>query len=339
MRAIVLRAHGGPEVLRLAEIPDPVPGPEEVLVDVAAAGCNRADLAQREGRYPQPGPAPEHEVPGLEFAGTVRAVGARVLRHRPGDRVCGLLPGGGYAEAVVTHERMALPTPEGLTDAEAAAIPEVFLTAFDALFAQAGLRPGEALLVHAAGSGVGTAAVQLGCWVGAAVYGTARSEDKCRRVEALGAVLAVDTRDPGTDFASAVAAARGGRGVDVVLDLVGGPYLARNLRALEPLGRMVVLSTVGGRSAEIDLGLVMGRRLHVTGSGLRARGIEEKIALTLAFERQALPAFGGPRPTLRPVVDRVVPWTDAPEAHRILEANAAFGKVVLEVGGARAAAG
>lgn len=332
MRAIVLRAHGGPEVLRLAEIPDPVPGPEEVLVDVAAAGCNRADLAQRQGHYPQPGPAPEHEVPGLEFAGTVAAVGPRVQRHRPGDRVFGLLAGGGYAERVVTHERMALRTPEALSDAEAAAIPEVFLTAFDALFPQAGLRAGEALLVHAAGSGVGTAAVQLGTWAGAAVYGTARSEAKCRRVEALGAALAIDTSDPEADFPGAVAAARGGGGVDVILDLVGGAYLARNLRALEPLGRVVVLSTVGGRTAEIDLGLLMGRRLVVTGSGLRARGIEEKVALTLAFERQALPAFGGPRPALRPVVDRVVPWTHAAEAHRLLEAAAAFGKVVLDVG-------
>ncbi len=337
MRAIVLTAHGGPEVLRISRAPDPIAGPEDVLVEVRAASVNRADLAQRQGHYPQPGPAPAHEIPGLDFAGTVCAVGPRALRHRVGDRVFGLLAGGGYAEKVAVHERMAMPTPPALSDEQAAALPEAYLTAFDALFAQAGLRPGEAVLVHAIGSGVGTAALQLGRWAGATVYGTARSADKCRRAEAMGAAFAVDMAAPGADFAAAVSAANAGRGVDVVLDLVGAGYLARNLAALAPRGRMVTLATVGGRHAELDLGVVMAKRVRLTGSGLRGRGIEEKIALSQAFERQALPAFGPPDGAvparLWPVVDRVLPWTEAAEAHRVLEAGEAFGKVVLRVGG------
>jgi NADPH2:quinone reductase len=287
MRAIVLQDHGGPEVLRIAEIPDPVPGPEEVLVEVRAAGVNRADISQRQGTYPQPGPLPAHEIPGLEFAGVVAAAGPRVQRHRPGDRVCGLLVGGGYAEKVAVHERMAMRTPDRLSDEEAAAIPEVFLTAYDALLQQAALRAGESVLVHAIGSGVGTAALQLARDAGACVFGTARSEEKCRRALEMGA-------------------------------------------ALGSLGRMVVLATVGGRHAEIDLGMLMHKRLRVMGSGLRARGIEEKVALTAAFERLALPGFAAGR--LRPVVDRILPWTEAGEAHRALEAGEAFGKVVLRVG-------
>lgn len=331
MRAIVLRQYGGPEVLRVMEAPDPTPGPEEVLVGVRAAGVNRADLAQREGRYPPPGPRSQNEVPGLEFAGVVVAAGERVERHRVGDRVFGLLPGGGYAQRVATHERMAMPTPDALSDEEAAAVPEVFLTAYDALHAQIGLRAGESVLVHAIGSGVGTAALQLAREAGARVYGTARSAAKCTRAMEMGCALAVDMRDADQDFAASVVAANGARGVDAVLDLVGGAYLGRNLSAMGPLGRMVVLALVGGRTAEIDLGLLMGKRLCVMGSGLRARGIEEKIALTQAFERLALPRFaaGG----LRPVVDRVLPWEDAPEAHRALAASEVFGKVVLRIGG------
>lgn len=337
-RAIVLASHGGPEVLRISEAPDPVPGPSDVLVVVRAAGVNRADLAQREGHYPPPGPPVRHEIPGLEFAGTVRSVGSQVQRHRVGDRVFGLLPGGGYAEAVATHERLAMPTPAGLSDEEAAALPEAFLTAFDALFSQAGLRPGESLLVHAIGSGVGTAALQLGRWAGATVYGTARSPKKCRQAMAMGAALAVPTGEGAGDFVAALEAARGGRGIDVILDLVGGSYLAANLAALGPLGRMVTLATVGGRRAEVDLGLVMAKRLHLTGSGLRGRGVEEKIALTQAFERQALPAVApggadGATTGLHAVLDRVLPWTEAAQAHRILDAGQAFGKMVLRVDG------
>jgi NADPH2:quinone reductase len=207
MRAIVLQDHGGPEVLRIAEIPDPVPGPEEVLVEVRAAGVNRADISQRQGTYPQPGPRAAHEIPGLEFAGVVAAAGPRVQRHRPGDRVCGLLVGGGYAEKVAVHERMAMRTPDRLSDEEAAAIPEVFLTAYDALLQQAALRAGESVLVHAIGSGVGTAALQLARDAGACVFGTARSEEKCRRALELGAALAVEMRQGDRDFAATIVAA------------------------------------------------------------------------------------------------------------------------------------
>ena len=329
MRAIVLQQHGGPEVLRIREVPDPAPGPEEVLVDVRAAGVNRADISQRQGHYPQPGPAPAHEIPGLEFAGVVAAVGERVTQHRVGDRVFGLLVGGGYAEKVVTHERMAMRTPEGMSDADAAGIAEVFLTAYDALFAQAGLRAGESVLVHAVGSGVGTAAVQLAVDAGATAFGTARSAEKCRRAVEMGAAFAAHVREEDPDFAATIVAANSGRPVDVILDLVGGAYLGRNLAALGMLGRLVVLSTVGGSRAEVDLGVMMRKRLRVMASGLRGRGLEEKIALTAAFERLALPRFGTGR--LRAVVDRVVPWTEAAEAHRAIEAGEAFGKVVLAI--------
>jgi NADPH2:quinone reductase len=328
VRAIVLHRYGGPEVLEVAQAPDPAPGPEEVLVRVRAAGVNRADLLQRQGRYPPPGPAPAVEIPGLEFAGEVVAAGPRVQRHRPGDRVFGLLAGGGYAELVAVHERLAMPTPPALTDEEAAAVPEAYLTAWDALFAQAGLRAGEVVLVHAVGSGVGIAALQLALGAGATVFGTSRSEDKCRRAMELGAALAVFLPGGEGDFAGPILRA-GGRPPDVILDLVGGAYLERNLQALAPLGRLVVLSTVAGARAPIDLGLLMRRRLRILGSTLRARAPEEKMALVAAFERLVLPQLAAGR--LRPVLARVLPWTEAAEAHRCLEADAVFGKVVLRV--------
>jgi len=330
MRAYVLRAYGGPEVLRLSEAPDPVPGPDDVLVAVHAAGVNHGDTAQRQGRYPPPEPRPPRGIPGLEFAGEVLATGDRVRRHRVGDRVFGLLPGGGYAERVATHERLALAIPEGMPWTDAAAIPEVYLTAYDALFRQAGLRAGEAVLIHAVASGVGTAALQMALAAGATVYGTSRSSEKCRRALGMGAAAAVDMGDGAWDFAATIVAAHAGRPVDVVLDLVGGAYLARNLAVLGTGGRMVTLALKGGARAEVDLGLVMARRLRLSGSTLRPRPIEEKIALTVEFERLMLPLFGAER--LRAVVDRVLPWTEAAEAHRLIEDSALVGKVVLEVG-------
>jgi putative PIG3 family NAD(P)H quinone oxidoreductase len=328
VRAYVLSTYGGPEVLSLSETPDPEPGPEEVLVAIRAAGVNNSDLAQRAGHYPPPPPRPSVEIPGLEFAGEVVATGSQVLRHRPGDRVCGLLPGGGYAERVVTHERMAMPVPAGMSWVEAAAIPEVYLTAYDALFLQADLQPHEQLLVHAIASGVGTAALQLALVTGATVYGTSRSADKCRRVREMGAAAVIEMSDPDRDFPQALLAASGGRAMDVVLDLVGGAYLGRNLAALATRGRMVTLALKGGARAELDLGLVMAKRLRLSGSGLRARPLEEKIALSGAFARRCLPLFPS---RLHPVVGAVLPWTEAAEAHRLLEASAVVGKVVLEV--------
>lgn len=330
MQAMVLTSYGGPEVLRPSTAPDPVPGPDDVLVAVRAAGINHGDTAQRQGRYPPPEPRPAVEIPGLEFAGTVLAIGERVRRHQVGARVFGLLPGGGYAERIITHERLAMPVPEGLSWEEAAAVPEAYLTAFDALFAQAGLRLGEALLVHAVTSGLGIAALQLALATGARVFGTSRSAEKCRRARAMGVTAAVEMADATTDFAASVAAANDGRGMDVVLDLVGGGYLARNLAVLAPGGRMVTLALKTGARAELDLGLLMGKRLHLLGSTLRPRPIEEKIDLTIQFERRILPLLAAG--TLRPVLDRVLPWEQAPEAHRLIEASALVGKVVLRVG-------
>lgn len=329
-QAHVLTAYGAPEVLRLSAAPDPEPGPDELLVAVRAAGVNHGDTAQRQGRYAPPEPRPAVEIPGLEFSGEVLATGPRVRRHRVGERVCGLLPGGGYAERVVTHERLAMRLPGALSWEQGAAIPEAYLTAFDALFAQAELRPGEALLIHAVASGVGLAALQLAQAAGARVFGTSRQAVKCRRAEDLGATATVEVGRPETDFAAPIIAANGGRGVDVVLDLVGGAYLGRNLAVLAEGGRMVTLALKAGARAELDLGVVMAKRLRLSGSTLRPRPIEEKIALSTDFERRILPLFAAG--TLRPVLDRVLPWEQAAEAHRLIEAGALVGKVVLRVG-------
>lgn len=327
MRAVVIESYGGPEVLRVAEVPLPEPAPDEVLVRVHATAVNRADLLQRRGRYPAPGPRPAFEIPGLEFAGVVERVGARVADVRPGERVMGILPGGGYAEYVATPAGMLLPVPEALSLEEAAAVPEVFLTAYDALFRQAGLRIGEAVLVHAGGSGVGTAATQLARAAGADVFTTVGSPEKALRSQALGAQLAlVRERD---DWVAAVREATGGRGADVVLELVGGAHLARDLEALAVGGRVVVIGTMGGAEATLPLSALMARRARVVGTVLRARSREEKVALTQEFRRTALALLA--RGVLRPVVDRTFPLAQAGEAHRYMEANRNFGKVVLTV--------
>lgn len=323
MRAVVIREPGGPEVLEVREVPVPEPGPGEIRVRVAAAGVNRADLLQRRGGHPAP-PGWPRDIPGMEFSGVVEAAGAGVTRWRHGDAVMGILGGGGYAECVVTHEDAALAVPPGMAVEAAGAVPEVFLTAFDAVVLQERLQAGETLLVHAVGSGVGTAAVQLGRMVGATVLGTSRSADKLRRTGELGLHHAIAG---GEGWADAVLGATGGRGADVILDLVGGPYLAGNQRVLAPGGRLIVVGVTGGSTAQIDLRALMTRRASLRGTVLRVRPLEEKIALTRAFEEQALRGFTSG--VLRPVVDRVLSAGDAPEAHRLLEANATFGKVLL----------
>jgi len=323
MRAVVIREPGGPEVLVVEERPLPLPGPGEVRVRVSAAGVNRADLLQRRGQYPTP-PGWPADIPGMEFSGTVDATGPDVSRWRAGDPVMGIIGGGGYAEYVVTHEAAVLPVPEGLTSEEAGAIPEVFLTAFDAVFLQEGLVGGETLLVHAVASGVGTAALQLGRAFGARVVGTSRTPEKLARAAELG----LDHPVLGdASWPERVLEITGGRGVDVILDLVGGPYLAGNQKVLAPRGRHIVVGVTGGAKAEVDLRALMGRRGSLRGTVLRARPLEEKVALTRAFAEQALPHFASG--ALRPVVDRVLPASEAPEAHRLLEANATFGKVLL----------
>ncbi len=323
MRAVVIREPGGPEVLELREVPIPLTAPGEIRVRVATSGVNRADLLQRRGGHPAPPGCPQ-DIPGMEFAGTVDQVGEGVTRWRPGDRVMGIIGGGGYAELVVTREDAAVRVPAAMGAEEAGAIPEVFMTAFDAVVLQEGLQAGETLLVHAVGSGVGTAGLQLGRAFGARVVGTSRSPDKLRKAEGLRLDHPVlgDGRWP-----ERVLEITGGDGADVILDLVGGPYLAGNQKVLATGGRHIVVGVTGGPRTEVDLRALMTRRAHIRGTVLRVRPVEEKIALMEAFERRALALFD--TGVLRPVVDRVLPAEDAAEAHRLLEANATFGKVLL----------
>jgi NADPH:quinone reductase len=324
VQAIVLEEHGGPEVLRLGEAPDPEPGPDEVLVAVATTAVNRADLLQRLGLYPGP-PAPV-EIPGMEFAGRVVAAGERVARWSAGDEVMGIVAGGAYAERLVTHERQALPVPPAVGLRDAAAIPEVFLTAWDALVLQGGLTAGRVALVHAGASGVGTAAIQIAGALRARVVVTC-SGGKRAACEALGAERAVDHRSE--DFVAAVREQTGGVGVDVVLDVVGGDYLARNVDALRVGGRIVQVGVMGGGTATFPLGALLPKRATLVGTVLRGRPLEEKIALTQRFEREVLPLFDDG--VLRPVVDARFPLAEVAEAHRRLEANATVGKVLLDV--------
>lgn len=327
MRAVVLDSHGGLDVLHVRETPDPVAGPDEVLVRVAATALNRADLLQREGRYPQPGAKPAVEIPGLEFAGVVESAGARVTTVRAGDRVMGLLAGGGYAEKVVSHERLLLPVPDAMSLEEAASIPEVFFTAYDALFPQAGCALGDRVLVHAGGSGVGIAAIQLAVAAGATVIVTLGSVEKGERAKALGASVAIDYHDGG--FAERVLRETGGQGADIILDFVGAPYLEENLKAAALGGRIVFIGTMGGAVGAINLGVVMGKRLRLHGTTLRSRQLEAKIALTQAFAAHALPLFRAGR--IRPVVDSTFGLDEVAAAHEYMAANLNFGKIVLRV--------
>jgi putative PIG3 family NAD(P)H quinone oxidoreductase len=321
----VITAPGGPEVFAIQELPDPVPGTEEALVAVRATALNRADLLQRRGRYPGPA-GTRDDLPGLEMAGEVLAVGERVTACRPGDRVMALLAGGGYGSRIAIHERMLMPVPANLEFVQAAAIPEVFLTAFDALFGQCELQPGESVLVHAVGSGVGSAAVQLASVAGCRVFGTAGSADKLARAAELGLNVGIDYH--AEDFAAVIAERTARRGVDVVLDVIGAPYWERNLASLAVRGRMVIVGTLGGGKIEVELGALMSKRLRVHGTVLRARPLEEKAALTQAFARRWLPLFASER--LVPVVDRIYPLAEVADAHRYMETNANFGKIVLQ---------
>lgn len=326
MRAVVIPRPGGPEVLEIRDVPTPSPGPGEVRVAVHATAVNRADLLQRMGHYPAPPDAPP-DIPGLEYAGVVDAVGPGVTDHVVGQRVYGLVGGGAYAEALVVHGRAVVPIPEGLSMVEAAAVPEAFLTAYDAVVTQGGLAAGETLVVHAVGSGVGTAAVQIANLVGARVVGTARTATKLQRATELG--LHEGVLAEGGTFAEAVRKATGGRGADVVLELVGGPYLAEDLACTATSGRIVLVGLLAGRKVELDLGALLGKRLLVKGTTLRARPLEEKIAVAQVLHRNLGPALSGPHPRLRPVVDRVMPLEAVADAHVYMASNDGFGKVVL----------
>lgn len=322
MRAVVIPEFGEPEVLRLDSVPDPIPSSHEVLVRVRASGVNRADTLQRRGLYPPPRGA--SEVPGLEFAGIVDEVGEAVTRWRAGDRVMGIVAGGGYAERVTVDERVAVAVPAGMDMTVAGAIPEVYMTAYDAVFRQAGLRRGDTLLIHAVGSGVGTAALQLARRAGVRTIGTSRTESKLEKAVEMGLALGL----PGEDaWEAAVIDATGGRGADVILDLVGAPYLARNQAAIAVGGRHVVVGVPGGVRASLDLRLLMARRARILGTVLRARSVEEKAGLAREFTESVLPGFADG--ALEPAVDNVFPAARAADAHRRMEANRNFGKIVL----------
>jgi putative PIG3 family NAD(P)H quinone oxidoreductase len=326
MRAVSIRHPGGPEVLEIREVPTPAFGPDEVLVRVRASALNRADLLQRRGLYPAPPGAPA-DIPGLEFAGEVEARGELVDMLQPGDRVMGIVGGGGHAEKVRIHERLCLSIPPGMSFEEAAAVPEAFLTAYDALFLRGHLSPGEAVLLHAAGSGVGTAAAAIATVTGARVIALSRSAEKRRRLEALGVHRVLDPTQG--DIAQAIGLAAGAEGVALVVDFLGASSWALNVEVLALRGRLVLVGTMSGSKVEADLGALMRKRLTVIGTVLRSRPIEEKIDLVQTFARTMLPLLAAGR--LRPVVDRVVLLDDIASAHAAMERNENFGKIVLKV--------
>ncbi len=326
MRAVVITEPGGPEVLRWLEVPDPVPGPGEVVIEVAASGVNRADLMQREGHYPPPAGASPY--PGLECSGRVRSVGDGVTGWRAGDEVCALLAGGGYAEQVVVPAGQLLPVPAGVDVTEAAAFPETACTVYANVFQLAGLTSGETLLVHGGSGGIGTMAIQLGKAFGARVACTAGSPEKLARCRELGADVAINYRD--TDFVAALLDATGGAGADVILDIMGASYLARNLAALAVGGRLVIIGRQGGSRAEIDLGVLQGKRASVHATTLRARPANEKAAVVAAVHDHVWPLVDAGK--VSAVIDRKLPMSQAAQAHRAMAASEHIGKIVLLAG-------
>ena len=326
MRAAVITEPGGPDVLKVMEIDDPVPGPEDILVDVKASALNRADMLQRQGAYPAPFGSPS-EIPGLEFSGVVLEVGDRVDSLKEGDNVFGLLGGGGYASRTITHHRMAVKIPAGWDFVQAAATPEVYLTAYDALFNRGNLQMGENVLIHAAGSGVGTAAVQLAHQAGAFVFGTAGSAEKLAGATDLGMNVGINYREQ--DFAEVIKAVTSGAGVDVLIDFIGAPYWDKNIASLAVLGRLVEVGLMGGTKMEVDLRPLMAKRLQVCGTGLRGRTLGEKLEVTSQFRRHVLPHLASG--SMKPIVDRTFPLEEVAEAHKYMETNANFGKIVLTI--------
>ncbi len=324
MRAVVVTEYGGPEVLTVTEIPDPVPGPDEIMVRVAHSACNRADTLQRLGAYPDP-QRREHEVLGLEYAGTVEEVGARVVDWRVGDRVMGIEAGACHAELVVTHGRQALPVPSTIELSDAAAIPEVFLTAWDALVVQGGLTSGRWALVHAGASGVGTAAIQIAAAIGARIAVTC-SLGKMQACRDLGADLVLE-RSP-ADWAAELREAVPG-GVDVVLDVVGGDEVNRNLACVRQQGTIVQVGLMGGGQTSVNIGLLLVKRARWIGTTLRSRPIEQKVTVCQRFIAEVLPLFESG--ALGPVIDSRFALADVADAHRHMEADANVGKILLDL--------
>jgi len=326
MKAVVFGGKGGPEIIAVKELPDPAPARGEVLVRVRAAALNRADLLQRRGLYPPP-PGHREDVPGLELAGEVVRAGEGVTAWKPGDRVMAIAAGEAQAELTLVHERMLMRIPDGLSFEDAAALPEAGVTSHDALFTLGGLRPGATVLVHAVGSGVSTMAVQIARASGAGVVGTSRTAEKLERAKALGLEHGILVAKEEPRFAEEVRRFTGGRGAPLVLDFVGAPYMTENLAALAPGGRIVVIGTMGGAKAQVELSLLMRARASIVGTVLRPRPLEEKIAATQAFARDVLPLVA--RGLVKPVVDEVLPVDRVREAHERMERNESFGKLVL----------
>jgi NADPH2:quinone reductase len=316
---------GGPDALVVAERPVPTPGPAEVLIEVAAAGLNRADILQRRGFYPAPAGAPTY--PGLEVSGVVAAVGNAVREFKTGDAVCALLQGGGYAEYCVVDEGQVLPVPRGVDVVAAASLPEAYFTVWSNVYGYGRLQPSETLLVHGGSSGIGVAAIQLAKARGHVVYTTAGSDEKCRFCEQLGARKAINYRTD--DFVQEIARETDARGVDVVLDMIGGSYVARNVQVLAVEGRLVMIATQGGNQGEIDVLRIMQRRLAVMGSTLRARSTEFKRRIRDELRAEVWPLFEAG--ALRPIVDRVFAFDEAPKAHAYMESGEHKGKILLAV--------
>ena len=325
MRAVVLREHGGPDVLQFEDVASPVIGEQDILVTVAATALNRADLLQRMGFYPNPFPSGP-EIPGLEFAGTVAAIGHKVTVWAVGDRVMGITSGGAYAEQLAINERQAMAVPSGMSLHDAAGIPEVFITAWDALVVQGGLTSGRWAMVHAGASGVGTAAIQICKAIGARIVVTC-SGGKVEACRSLGADVAVDY---GTqDFVAEVATATAGKGVDVILDVIGGDYVERNVASLAVKGHIIQVGVMAGKPVSFNVGLLLGKRASITGTVLRARPLEEKIAISQRFAAEMLPLFDSGH--LKPVIDSTYAFADIASAHEYMATNGNVGKIVISI--------
>jgi NADPH:quinone reductase len=324
MKAVVITQPGNPDVLQVEERPAPVPGAGEVLIKVAAAGVNRPDVAQRKGHYPPP-PGASVDIPGLEVAGVITALGAGVNRWKVGDKICGLVKGGGYAEYAVIPEEQCLPVPGELTFAEAASLPETFFTVWSNVFDRGRLQPGESLFVHGGSSGIGVTAIQMAKAMGSAVYVTAGSDEKCSFCEELGADKAINYRKE--DFVAVIQQLTGGKGVNVILDMIGGDYFPGNIRSLAEDGRLVFINMMKGKDVHLDLSEIMRRRLTITGSTLRARDVSFKSAIAQNLEQHIWPLLASGK--IKPVIYRTFPFEQAADAHRLMESSEHIGKIVL----------